>query len=112
MARQYTGEHSPLTVAILQSQVEAKIALRDLPVAETLLVQAKDAARANSGETQVLYAICMGLEARLRHAQGRDAEAGQLADRMAGILHALGEAGAPYASEVQRLRGELAGAAG
>ena len=112
MARQYTGEHSPLTVAILQSQVEARIALHELPAAETLLAQAKDAARANSGETQVLYAICMGLEARLRHAQGRDAEADQLAERMAGILSALGEAGAPYAPEMQRLRSELASAAG
>lgn len=65
MARQYTGEHSPLTVAIL-SQVEARIALRDLPAAERLLAQAKDAARANSGETQVLYAICVGLEEVLK----------------------------------------------
>ncbi|WP_449447975.1 protein kinase domain-containing protein [Thermomonas brevis] len=111
MARQYTGDHSPLTVAILQSQVEASLALRDVPAAETLLAQAKDAARANSGETQVLYALCMGLEARLRLAQGRAAEARRLADAMAGIIAGLGDAGAPYAPEVQRLRAELAGAA-
>lgn len=112
MSRQYTGDHSPLTVAILQSQVEARIALRELPAAEGLLAQAKAAARANSGETQVLYAMCVGLEARLRLAQGRVAEARRLADDMAGLLHALGDAGAPYAPEVQRLRAELAGAAG
>ena len=110
MAGQYTGDHSPLTVAILQSQVEARIALHDLPAAEHLLARAKDAARANSGETQVLYALCLGLEARLRLAQGRADDARQLADRMAATITALGDAGAPYAPEIQRLRAELASA--
>ena len=109
IAGQYTGDHSPLTVAILQSQVEARIALHELPAAEHLLTQAKDAARANSGETQVLYALCLGLEARLRLAQGRAADARHLADKMATTITALGDAGAPYAPEIQRLRAELAG---
>lgn len=112
MSRQFTGDHSPLTVAIMQSLIEARIALREYPAAEQLLAEARDAARANSGEDQVLYAFCLGLEARLRAAQGRLGDARPLAERMAAIIAGLGDAGAPYAPEVERLRAELANAAG
>ncbi len=111
MARQYTGEHSTLTIAVMQSLVEAKIQLRQLQSAADLLVRAKAAARVHSGEDQVLYALCLGLEARLQHISGNPAQARDLANQMAAKLLALGEAGAPYAPEVQRLRAELGMAA-
>jgi len=107
MAREYTGEHSVLTIAILQSITEARIQLGELKLANDSLKQAMDAARTNSGEDQVLYAVCQGVEARLRLAEGKKAEARQLVNTMAGKLTALGEAGAPYAPSVQQLRAEI-----
>ena len=112
MARQYTGEHSTLTVAVMQSLVEAYLQLHQLGAAIDMLASAKAAARLHSGENQVLYAICLGLEARLQQATGHPAEAKQLADQMAAKLAALGAAGAPYLPEVERLRVELASVSG
>ncbi|MEO5596251.1 MAG: tetratricopeptide repeat protein [Lysobacteraceae bacterium] len=109
MALQYTGEHSTVTIAVMQSLVEAKLQLRQLGPAAEMLEQAKAAARAHSGEDQVMYAICLGLEARLQQANGNGKQARILAEQMAAKLQALGEAGAPYAPEVERLRSELAG---
>jgi len=107
MTRQYTGEHSMLTIFILQSIAEARIQMGDLILAHESLALAKNAARINSGEDQVLYAVCQGIEARLRLAEGNKAEARQLANAMASKLVALGEAGAPYAPSVQQLRTEI-----
>ena len=107
MASQYTGEHSTLTIAVRQSLVEARIQLGQLPAAAEMLALAKAAALVHSGADQVLYALCLGLDARLQHASGKPAEARDLADQMAAKLSALGEAGAPYAPEIQRLRDEL-----
>ncbi len=107
MSRQYTGEQSPLTVAILQSLTEAQIQRGQLDVAAARLDEARSAARAHSGEQQVLYALCDGLDARLRLAHGDIAGAHAQADVMAAKLEALGPAGAPYLPEVQRLRGEV-----
>jgi ATP/maltotriose-dependent transcriptional regulator MalT len=111
MSRQYTGEQSPLTAAVLQSLAEAQIQRGQLDLAAARLVEARAAARAHSGEEHVLYAICDGLEARLRLAHGDLAGARAMADVMAAKLEALGPAGAPYLPEVQRLRGELEAAA-
>ena len=112
MSREFTGEQSPLTVALLQSLTEAHLLRGELALADTHLAQARDAARAHSGEDQVLYALCDGMEARLLMARGQHARALAMANRMAGKFDALGEAGAPYQPEVLRLRGELnAGAA-
>lgn len=107
MAREYTGEHSQLTIFILQSISEARIQLGELKLAGESLSQAKDAARTNSGENQVLYAVCQGVEARLRLAEGNKVEARQLANAMADKLTALGEAGAPYMPGVRQLRAEI-----
>jgi len=104
MSRKYTGEHSILTTYILQSVAEAHIELGELKLAGESLAQAKNAARTNSGEDQVLYAICLGIEAKLRLAEGNKAGASQLANAMASKLTALGEAGAPYAPSVAQLR--------
>jgi non-specific serine/threonine protein kinase/serine/threonine-protein kinase len=107
MSREYTGEHGPLTIAILQSITEARIELGDLKLANESLAQAKDAARINSGEDQLLYAVCQGVEARLRLAEGDKVQAQALVGQMAGKITALGEAGAPYAPSVQQLRAEI-----
>lgn len=107
MSREYAGEHSLLTIAILQSITEARILLGELKLANESLMQAKDAARTNSGEDQVLYAVCQGVEARLRLAEGEKAEAIQLANAMASKLTKLGEAGAPYAPSVKQLLAEI-----
>ena len=107
MSRQYTGEHSTLTTYILQSVAEAQIELGELKRAGEFLTQAKSAARTNSGEEQVLYAFCLGIEAKLRLAEGNKAEAKQLANAMASKLTALGEAGAPYVSSVEQLRAQI-----
>lgn len=107
MAGQFTGAHSTLTIAVMQSLVEARIQLGQLPAAAEMLAQAKAASLVHSGKDQVLYALCLGLDARLQHASGKSVEARNLADQMAAKLSALGEAGAPYAPEIQRLRDEL-----
>ncbi|PZO09211.1 MAG: hypothetical protein DCF27_06215 [Lysobacteraceae bacterium] len=112
MSREFTGEQSPLTVAILQSLTEAHLLRGELDLAARHLALARDAARAHSGEEQVLYALCDGMEARLQMKRGHHAKALEWANVMAGKFDALGEAGAPYQPEVLRLRGELnAGAA-
>lgn len=112
MSRQYTGQHSPLTVAILMSVTEGQLKQGDLTTAAATLVQAKDAARVNSGEDQVMYALCEGLEARLRLREGKLDEARRLSERMARKIAALGDAGAPYAPEVQALNAEIAAGTG
>ena len=112
MSREFTGDQSPLTVAILQSLTEVHLLRGEFDQAASHLAQARDAARAHSGEQQVLYALCDGMEARLQMALGQHARALELANVMAAKFDALGAAGAPYQPEVQRLRSELtAGAA-
>ena len=111
MSREFTGEHSPLTVSALQGLTEALIRLGQLEPAAARLAEAQAAARAHSGEQQVLYALCDGLDARLRLARGDLAGARELAAVMAVKVDALGPAAAPYQAEVQRLRGELDAAA-
>ncbi|WP_146907732.1 serine/threonine-protein kinase [Arenimonas daejeonensis] len=107
MSRQYTGEQSPLTVAVLQSLAETRLQRGELDLAAARLDEARAAARAHSGEDQVLYALCDGLEARLRLARGDAGGANAMADVMAAKLAALGPAGAPYQPELQRLRADL-----
>ncbi len=112
MSREFTGDQSPLTVALLQSLTEAHLLRGEFDLAASHLTLARDAARAHSGEQQVLYALCDGMEARLQMALGHHAKALEWANVMAGKFDALGEVGAPYQPEVLRLRGELnAGAA-
>ena len=112
MSREFTGDQSPLTVALLQSLTEAHLLRGEFDLADSHLILARDAARAHSGEDQVLYALCDGMEARLQMARGRHARALELANLMAGKFEALGDGGKPYQPEVQRLRAELiAGAA-
>ncbi len=107
MSLEYTGDHSPLTVAILQTITEAQIQLGQLELATQSLDRAKNAARVNSGEEQVLYALCLGIEARLNLARGDRPQAQLLAGRMERTITALGDAGLPYLPEIERLRTDL-----
>ncbi len=107
MTREYTGEHSILTTFVLQSIAEARILSGELKLANESLAQAKIAARANSGEDQALYALCDGIEAKLRLAEGKKAQAQQLAKVMVNKLTALGEAGKPYAEGAQQLSADI-----
>ena len=112
MSREFTGDQSQLTVVTLQSLTETHLRRGKFDLAASHLAQARDAARAHSGEDQVLYALCDGLDAKLQMALGNHPLALASANRMAAKLDALGEAGAPFLPEVQRLRSELtAGAA-
>lgn len=111
MSREFTGEHSPLTISALQGLTEALIRRGQLEPAAARLAEAQAAARAHSGEEQVLYALCDGLDARLRLARGDLAGARELAEVMRAKVDALGPSAAPYQAEVQRLRGELDAAA-
>jgi len=107
MSREFTGEQSPLTVAILQSLTEAHLMRGEFDLAASHLAQAREAALAHSGEQQVLYALGDGMDARLQMKLGRHARALELANLMAAKFDALGEGGAPYRPEVLRLRAEL-----
>lgn len=107
MARQYTGEHSMLTIATLQSIIQAQMIQGDLKLANETLALTRNAARTHSGEDQVLYAICDGLEAKLRLAEGKKTEALQLVNAMDRKINALGPTGAPYAPSVQQLRADV-----
>jgi len=107
MSRQHTGDHSVLTVFILQSLTETHVKLGELKRANELLLETKNAARANSGEDQALYALSLGVEARLRIAEGRIDEAKKLVDSVEAKLTTLGPAGAPYLPSVAVLRTEL-----
>jgi non-specific serine/threonine protein kinase/serine/threonine-protein kinase len=107
IALKYTGNHSQLTIAILQSVSEAHILQGDLALANESLIQAKEAARTNSGEDQLLYAVCQGVEARLRLAEGKKSEALVLVNAMDRKINALGPAGAPYVPSVKQLRADI-----
>ena len=111
MSREFTGDQSQLTAYILQSLTEAHVLRGEFDLAASHLAQARAAALAHSGEQQVLYALCDGLDARLQMALGDHARALALANLVAAKLEALGEAGAPHLPEVQRLRSEITASA-
>ncbi|MCX7033153.1 MAG: protein kinase, partial [Arenimonas sp.] len=54
MSREFTGDQSPLTVALLQSLTEAHLLRGELDLAARHLAQARDASGAHSGEDQVM----------------------------------------------------------
>ncbi len=110
MSRQFTGEHSTLTIYILQTKIEARIQLRQFQLATDELAQAKNAALKQTGEENLLYAICFGLEARLNLAQGKKKAASDLADIVEAKFKALGEVGAPYLSSIVELRKQISAA--
>lgn len=107
MARQFTGDNSPLTINTQLTVAEAQLQLRRFDQASATLRQTYAALHAGMGERSVFYALGSGIEARLYDAQGRRAEARALADRMVRVLTELGEAGAPYLAEARKLQATL-----
>ncbi|MGH8164256.1 MAG: tetratricopeptide repeat protein, partial [Rhodanobacteraceae bacterium] len=107
MAREFSGDHSPMTLTIMLSVAEVRIAL-DEATAENDLQQALTAIAAQLGTQHVLHARGEELLAHLRLRQGRRAEAKLATDSAERKLKALGPAGAAYLPEIAKLRVLLA----
>ena len=106
MAKEFTGEHSPMTLTIMLSVAEVRIPLAEAN-AEATLLEAQRAVAAQLGASHVLYARSEQLLARLRLAQGRTREAATAIDSAEHKLVTLGPAGAPYLPEIKALREQL-----
>ena len=109
MAREFGGERSPLTLTVMLSVAEVRIATGDGAGAETALQAALAAIAAQFDAGHVLYARGEQLLARLRLDQGRRAEAARSIDAAERKLQALGPAGAAYLPEIATLRARLDG---
>ena len=106
MSREFTGEKSALSLTIMLSVAEARIALAEA-AAEVSLQDALKAIAAQHDDKHVLYARGEQLLARLRIQQGRHAEAAKAIDSSERKLAALGKAGAAYLPEISALRAQL-----
>ncbi len=107
MSREFTGEHSPMTLTIMLSVAEVQIMLDD-PAADGVLHDALRAIAAKLGADHVLHARGEQLLAHLRLRQGRHREAIASVDSAERKLTALGAPAAPYLTEIQKLREQLA----
>jgi non-specific serine/threonine protein kinase/serine/threonine-protein kinase len=108
MAREFGGERSPLTLTVMLSVAEVRIATGDRDGAEAALQAALAAIAAQFDDRQVLHARGEQLLARLRLDQGRRADAARAIDSAEGKLKALGPAGMAYLPEIAALRARLA----
>jgi non-specific serine/threonine protein kinase/serine/threonine-protein kinase len=107
MSKEFTGDRSTMTITIMLSVAEARVALGD-PSAEASLQDAMKAVASQYNDQHVLYARGEQILARLRMRQGRLADAGNAIDSSERKLTALGKPAAPYLAETQKLRGQLA----
>jgi eukaryotic-like serine/threonine-protein kinase len=108
MSREFTGPKSPMTLTIMLSVAEARVAMSER-TAEKSLQEALNAIAAQYDDKHVLYARGEQLLARLRINEGRRAEAAKVTDSAERKLTALGKVGAPYLPEINNLRKLLAG---
>jgi non-specific serine/threonine protein kinase/serine/threonine-protein kinase len=106
MSREFTGEKSPMSLTIMLSVAEARIALAG-EAAESSLQDALRAIAAQYDDKHILYARGEQLLARLRIRQGRPVEAINAIDSSERKLTALGKAGAAYLPEISVLREQL-----
>ena len=111
MAREFSGEHSPMTLTIMLSVAEVEIALNDT-AADGDLQHALTTIAAQLGTQHVLYARGEELLAHLRMQQGRGADARLATDSAERKLMALGPVGAAYLPEIAKLRQSLASIGG
>ncbi len=106
LAREFTGPKSPMTLTIMLSVAEAKVASSDAGASASLR-EALDAIATQFGDKHVLYARGEQVLARLHLLNGRPAEATRAIDSAERKLLALGKAGAPHLAEIQNLRKQL-----
>ncbi|MFT3790051.1 MAG: protein kinase [Rudaea sp.] len=107
MARKFSGEHSQLTIAALQGEAEARLALGDDDAAAPLVAQTVELSRAQFGDKHPLYGVGLMLEARLHHLQGRDTDARADADRAIAIFAAAGDAAASQFADAKAFKATL-----
>jgi hypothetical protein len=102
MAQQFTGEHSPITIAAMQSAAQVRLMQHNPAAAAPLIDRVTELCRANLGEKHPLYAASVLLRADLFAEQGKTAEAAELIDQARQILVAAGNAGKTFLPDVDK----------
>jgi eukaryotic-like serine/threonine-protein kinase len=108
MAREFAGERTPVTMTVMLSVAEVRMANGALEDADAMLQSSLQALAAQLGDKHVLYARGEQLLARMRLQQHRPLDARRAIDSAERKLQALGAAGAPYLPEIDVLRKRLA----
>jgi len=107
MARQYTGAHSVLTIAVLQASAEAQLARKDVEAAAARIDEVETLTRTQLSATHPLYAMSLILHARLDALRADSADANSELDRAQAILEAAGSAGKALLPQIAKARAEL-----
>jgi len=102
MAQQFTGEHSPITIAAMQSAAQVRLMQHNPSAAAPLIDRVTEICRVNLGEKHPLYAASVLLLAELFTEQGRTTEATELIDQARQILVAAGNAGKTFLPDVDK----------
>jgi eukaryotic-like serine/threonine-protein kinase len=102
MAQQFTGEHSPITIAAMQSAAQVRLMQHNPSAAAPLIDRVTEICRANLGEKHPLYAASLLLRADLFTEQGMKAEAATLIEQARQILVAAGNAGKTFLPDVDK----------
>jgi eukaryotic-like serine/threonine-protein kinase len=102
MAQQFTGEHSPITIATMQSAAQVRLMQQNPSAAAPLIDRVIEICRTNLGEKHPLYAASLLLRAELFAEQGRKTEATELIDQVRQILVAAGNAGKTFLPDVDK----------
>ncbi len=104
IAKQFTGDHSPIELGILQTRAEAQLARGDATAATPWVQQSLDAVRAHGGEKHPMYPMAMALQAQLQSMQGHRDEAQVSIDAAMHALDAMGKGAALLRPQVERIR--------
>jgi eukaryotic-like serine/threonine-protein kinase len=102
MARQFTGEHSPVTIAAMQSAAQVRLMQHDAAAAAPLIDQVIAICRTNLGEKHPLYATSLLLQAELFAEQGKKKQATDLIDQARQILVSAGNAGKTFLPDLDK----------
>ncbi|MEP6940386.1 MAG: tetratricopeptide repeat protein [Rudaea sp.] len=104
MAVQFTGDHSPIVLGVMQTRAEAQLARNDAAAAAPWVQQSLDAVRARGGEKHPLYPMAMALQAQLQSMQRHRDEARVSIDAAMHALDALGKGAALSRPQVERIQ--------